>query len=88
MWWSVNVGEMLRKEYVEEEAENRRMLQIILSSIRHIGRQGLAMRYKTGDDTAESDFNFIQLLKTRAEDNPSLNEKFPVKFSSPCRYTE
>lgn len=74
---SKNVGEMVRKGYAEEKAENRKMLQIILSSIRYLGRQGLALRgrYKAGDtaeERGECDSNFMHLLKIRAEDNPSL----------------
>lgn len=86
-----DVGEILKKGYAEEKAENRRMLLIILTSIRFLGRQGLAFRghYKTGDDICErgeTDSNFIQLLKTRAEDNPSLlnlMKKSQSKFTCP-----
>ncbi|KAI6656107.1 Zinc finger MYM-type protein 1-like [Oopsacas minuta] len=86
-----DVGEILRKGYAEEKAENRRMLQIIITSKRYLGRQGLALRghYKTGDDIVErgeTDSNFIQLLKTRAEDNPGLfnwMKKSQSKFTSP-----
>ena len=68
---------MLEKGYTEEKAENRKMLQIILSSILFGYRRGLALRgrYKAGEtDEArgECDSNFLQLLKIRAEDNPSL----------------
>jgi hypothetical protein len=88
-----NVGEMLVKGYAEERAENRRMLQIILSSIRYLGRQGLALRgrYKAEDDVLECDSNFIQLLKMRAEDNPRLlnwMEKSQAKFTSPSIQNE
>ena len=66
----------MSKGCAEEKTENRRMLQINLTSIRYLGRQGLALRrhYKIGDDIGErgeTDSNFIQLLKTHAEDNPS-----------------
>ena len=67
------------------------MLQNIFTSIRYLGRQGLALRghYITGDDIGgrdETDSNFIQLLKTRAEDNPCLlnwMKKSQSKFTSP-----
>ena len=88
-----NVGEMLSSSYAQQKAENRAMLKIILSSIRFLGRQGLALRgrYKdlATDDlkvSGEIDSNFFQLLKTRAEDNPRLlnwMEKSRDKFMSP-----
>ena len=88
-----NVGEMLSSTYAQQKAENRAMLKIILSSIRFLGRQGLALRgrYKVlaTDDlkvSGEIDSNFFQLLKTLAEDNPRLlnwMEKSRDKFMSP-----
>ena len=42
-----DVGEMLRKRYAEQKAENRQMLRAILSSVRFLGRQGLALRDST-----------------------------------------
>jgi hypothetical protein len=39
-----DIGEMLRKGYAEQKAENWQMLTAILSSIRFLGRQGLALR--------------------------------------------
>ena len=53
------------------------MLRTILTSIRYLARQGLALRgrYQRDDDTnegCESNYNFIQLLMIRAEDNPSV----------------
>ena len=86
-----DVGEMLSSAYAQQKAENREMLKIILSSIRFLGRQGLAFRgrFKAGDDVSvggEVDSNFVQLLKTRAEDNLKLLkwiEKSRDKFMSP-----
>ena len=87
-----NVGEMLQKGYAEEKAENKKMLKAILSSIRYVGRQGLALRgrYKVGegenDKGCETDSNFLQLLKMRADDIPGLCDwlKRPqAKFTSP-----
>ena len=46
------------------------MLTIILSSVRYLARQGLALR--GGGDDAES--NLIQLLQLRAEDNPNITQ--------------
>ena len=87
-----DVGEMLRKGYAEQKAENRQMLQAILSSIRYLGRQGLALRGrykgKESDDIlgGESDSNFLQLLKVRAVDIPGLSDwlkRSQAKFTSP-----
>ena len=70
---------MLSSTHAKRKAENRDMLKIILSSIRFLGRQGLALRghYKSADGSvsntgSEEDSNFLQLLKTRAEDHPQL----------------
>ena len=62
-----DVGELLSKAHKEEKELARDMLRSILSSVRYLARQGLALR---GDDDAES--NLIQLLQLRAEDNPQL----------------
>ena len=85
-----NVGQMLSGIHAKEQAENRVMLRMILTSIRFLARQGLALRgrFKVADDQAEGsevDSNFIQLLKVRAEDNPSIlkwMEKSQDKFTS------
>ena len=76
-----------------ERTKNRQMLRIILSSIRYLARQGLALRgrYNNEDpddsdtNSGEVDSNFIWLL-TRAEDGPSLLQwmkKSQDKFTSP-----
>ena len=86
-----NVGEMLSASYASQKDENRRMLLVILSSIRFLGRQGLALRgrYKTNDDSTlrgEIDSNFIQLLRLRAEDSPGILkwiDRPQNKFTSP-----
>ena len=60
-------------------------------SIRYLTRQGLALqgRYQKADDRNEGwevDSNFIQLLRTKAEDNPSILrwlKKSRDKFTSP-----
>ena len=64
-----NVGELLSKAHKEERQVARDMLLLILSSVKYLARQGLALR---GGDEAES--NLIQLLRLRAEDNPQLNK--------------
>ena len=75
-----DVGEMLSDSYALEKAENRKMLSVIISTIRFLGRQGLALRghqkKSTSDSTegGELDSNFVQLLKLRAEDNEGLHK--------------
>ena len=64
---TADVGELLSKAHREEKVAARDMLTIILSSVRYLARQGLALR---GDDDTES--NLIQLLHLRAEDKPQL----------------
>ena len=73
-----NVGEMLSSTYAQQKAENRVMLKIILSSIRFLGRQGLALRgrYKdlATDDlkvSGEINSNFCKV----AEDIPCQNRE-------------
>ena len=87
-----DVGEMLSAGLASQKAESRKVLLTILSSIRYLGRQGLAMRgrYKTADSSdkkgGEIDSNFIQLLRTWAEDNPGIlkwMDKAQNKFTSP-----
>lgn len=87
-----DVGEMLRKGYGEQKAENRQMLKAIVSSVRFLGRQGLALRgrYKAGENVddrgGEHDSNFLQLLKLRADDIPGLFDwmkRSQAKFTSP-----
>ena len=77
---------------VKRQKVERCCLLTILSSIRYLGRQGLALRgrYKTADSSdkngGEIDSNFIQLLRTRAEDNPGIlkwMDKAQNKFTSP-----
>ena len=62
-----NVGELLSKAHKEERQVARDMLLLILSNVKYLARQGVALR---GGDEAES--NLIQLLRLRAEDNPQL----------------
>ena len=85
-----DVGELLSEAHAQQKAENREMLQVILSTIRYLGRQGLALRgrYKVDDlgRSGELDSNFLQLLKTRGEDKPKLlkwMDKSQDKFTSP-----
>ena len=47
-----DVGDVLSSIHTQQKAENREMLKIILSSIRFLGRQGLALRgrFKEADE--------------------------------------
>lgn len=91
-----DVGEMLSASLASQKAESRKMLLTILSSIRYLGRQGLALRgrYKIAegsDKGGEIDSNFIQLLRTRAEDNPGIlkwMDKSQNKYTSPVMQNE
>ena len=63
-----DVGVQLSFARKAEKEEARDMLQMILSSVRFLARQGLALR---GDGSDESS-NLTQLLNVRAEDNPTI----------------
>lgn len=89
-----DVGDMLSDSHAAAKAENRKMLEVIISSIRFLGRQGLALRGHQKKQVADSgevtdgeiDSNFIQLLRLRAGDNEGLNRwlmKSQDKFTSP-----
>ena len=66
---TINVGELLTHEYAKEKECNRRMLIKVMSSIRFLARQGLALR---GDGNEELDGNFYQMLKLKAEEDPRV----------------
>ena len=82
---------MLNQSHAEQKDENRQVLLKIFSSVRYLSRQGIAFRgrWKTDDPkilNGESNSNFIQLLRIRAEDNPNLQkwmDKCQDKFTSP-----
>ncbi|XP_056003508.1 zinc finger MYM-type protein 1-like [Ostrea edulis] len=63
-----DVGEMLSVSHANDKKVNRQCLLKVLSSIRFIARQGLALR-GDGDD---SESNYIQLLKLRGEDDSKI----------------
>lgn len=67
---SMNIGETLLQQHATEKEGNRKILLKIISKIRFLSRQGLAFR----GDGSESDGNYLQLLKLRGEEDPSLNE--------------
>ena len=81
-----DVGELLNKTHKAEKENSRKILDIILSSVRYLARQGIALR---GDKSDES--NLIQLLHVRAEDNPQVInwlEKATNKYTSPENQNE
>ena len=65
-----DVGEQLVQQLAKEKESNRKMLLKILSSIRYLARQGLALR----GDGDEDDGNFLQLLKLKGEDDSAMLE--------------
>ena len=73
----------------KRKLRTEKMLSIIISTVRYLGRQGLPLRghYKSGgisDEKGEIDSNFLQILKVRAEDNEGL-KKWLTK--SQCKHT-
>ena len=65
-----DIGEQLVQFHAKEKEYNCKMLLKIMSSIRYLARQGLAMR----GDGDEEDGNFTQLLKVKGEDDPAVLE--------------
>uniref|UniRef100_A0A1X7TT85 Uncharacterized protein n=1 Tax=Amphimedon queenslandica TaxID=400682 RepID=A0A1X7TT85_AMPQE len=49
---TANIGNKISTLYAKHKSYNRALLQIIISSIRYLSRQGIALRgrYKSGDD--------------------------------------
>ena len=65
-----DIGELLNKGSKQGKENSREMLQTILSCIRFLARQGLALRGSNSD----ADSNFLQLLSLRAQDQPQLTK--------------
>jgi len=65
-----DIGESLSAAYKEEKSDNRDYLFKVVTSIRYLARQSLALR----GDGDEMDGNFNQLLKLRGEDDPKILE--------------
>ena len=64
----MSVHEQLSRAHQAEKEQARDMLQLILSSVRFLARQGLALR----GDGSDASANLIQLLCLRAEDKPCV----------------
>ena len=59
------IGAMLSRQHAKEMEENRNMLIKILSCVKFLARQALALR----GDGDETDGNFLQLLRFLGEDD-------------------
>ena len=65
-----HIGAHLSHQYAIEMTKNRKMLLKILSSIRYLARQSLALRGRDDD----SDGNLIQLLQLRGSEDSEILE--------------
>lgn len=65
-----NVGIMLCSQLATQRSEHRQCFLKVLSNVRFLARQGLALR----GDGDESDSNFTSLLNLRSEDDSKLVE--------------
>ena len=63
-----DIAETLQRELTKQKSENRQMLLKILSNIRFLAHQSIAIR----GDGDEENSNFIQLFKLRGEDDPKF----------------
>ena len=66
-----DIAETLQSELTTQKMENRQTLLKILSDIRFLARQSIAIR-GDGDHGDEENSNFIQLFKLRGEDDPKF----------------
>ena len=76
-----DVAESLSAHHKHEKIKSRQCFLKILSTIRFLGRQGLALRGHGN----ESDSNFTQLMKLQGEDDPAIEgwlEKKTNKYTS------
>ena len=64
-----DVGEMLSQQHAVQKVNRETLLQII-SAVRFLARQGLALR----GDGDEMDGNLSQLLLMKADSNPNLSQ--------------
>ena len=65
-----DIGEQLSHQHAAQKQQSRHALHQILTCVRFLGRQGLALR----GDGDESDGNFKSLLQMKANDDPILAE--------------
>ena len=78
---SQNVGEIFLTALKWEKLDRRHCFLKILSTIRFIACQGMALRR----DRIEIDSNFIQLLRVRGEDDPKVLERLTKRKTN--KYT-
>ena len=79
---TVDVGDMLSRQAASEKRVNREYLLKVLSTVRFLARQGLALR----GDGDEVDSNLHQLLVLRGEDYSAMSkflERQQLKYTSP-----
>ena len=77
-----DIGEQLSQQHSKEKQVNRKMLLKIVSSLRYLARQGLAIR----GDGSEKDSNLAQLLRLKGEDDSLMLdwlERRNNKYTSP-----
>ena len=82
-----DIGEQLSQQHHEEKLKNRQALCQVISSIKYLCRQGLALR----GDGDESDCNLKQLLYMKSEEDPNLKKWLKRKdnvYTSPCIQNE
>ena len=77
---TTHIGVHLSKEYEKEMAKNRKALLNILSSIRYLAKQGLALRRKDGS----GNFDQLLMLLSEVEDGSNLSQWLKKKAN---RYT-
>jgi len=84
---TIGIGELLSKQHATQKLNNRHALHEILVCVKYLCRQGLPLR----GDKDESDGNFIQLLKMKAEVDSKLTEwlkRKENKYTSPTIQNE
>ena len=72
-----DIGEQLSQQHSKEKQVNRKMLLKIVSSLRYLARQGLAVR----GDGNEKDCNLAQLLRLKGEDDSLMLEWLERKYN-------
>lgn len=66
-----DIGEQLSQQHALQKLRNRQALYQILSSIKFLCRQGIALR----GDGNESDGNFQRLLRMKADISPDIQNE-------------
>ena len=79
---TVDVEDMLNQQAANEKQQNRDCFLKILSSMRFLARQGLALR----GDGDESNSNLHQLLRLCGADNPALISFIEKKQLNTCTW--